>query len=92
MIITQNTGGNSGLCFFSIEGLVKTKRNEKIVTNFLTQLYDTEMYNSVTLNNWKGHTLEIRYARSLEEYNTIMNGRESDKSLPENHPERSLLY
>ena len=92
MIITQNTGGNSGLCFFSIEGLVKTKRNEKIVTNFLTQLYDTEMYNSVTLNNWKGHTLEIRYARTLEESIIILEARKNDMLLPETHPERSLIY
>lgn len=92
MIITHNALGESGLPYFSVEGLAKTKRNEKIVTNFLTQLYDTEMYNSVTLNNWKGHTLEIRYARTLEEYNTLIDSRKSDKSLPENHSERSLLY
>lgn len=92
MIITHNALGESGLPCFSVEGIEKNRRNEKIVTNFLTQLYDTEMYNSVTLNNWKGHTLEIRYARTLEEYNTLIDSRKSDKSLPENHSERSLLY
>ena len=92
MLITNVISGNSGLPYFSIEGLDKTKRNEIIVTDFITRLYDTEMHNTITLNNWKGHTLEIRYARTLEEYNTVIDSRKSDKSLPENHPERSLLY
>lgn len=92
MTIKNNTAGNSGLAFFSIEGLPKTRRNERLVTDFLTKLFDTEMFSSETLNNWKGDTLEIRYARNLEESMIVLEARKTDMSLQKNHDQRSLLY
>ena len=92
MIINHNSVGESYLPFFSIEGIEKNRRNEKIITNFITTLYDFKMYNSLTLNKWKGNTLEIRYSRNLDEFKTLLNARKTDKNLSESHSERSLLY
>lgn len=92
MIIKNVSSGNSGLPYFSIEGIEKNRRNEKIITNFLTTLYNDEIFASETLNNWKGTTLEIRYARNSAELDDLFSGRKTDRMLPENHPERSLLY
>lgn len=93
MTITHSSLGESGLPCFCIEGLQKTRRNEKLATDFVTSLYDSEMYNDVTLNNWHNGILVIRYARNLKELVNLLNARKADQeSNNKSDSSRSLLY
>ena len=74
-----------------ITGIKKTKRNEKLVTFFVRLLLGKEMVTPITLNNWKGEGLLIRFGNTIENLEMIIRGIELDLELPEDHPERSLI-
>lgn len=83
---------DDSLHYVSIQGLEKTKKNEKMATKAVCRMLGETMLTQITLNNWKGNVLLIRYATNRRELSILFDAIKSDVALPENHDERSLLY
>lgn len=83
---------DDSLHYVSIKGLEKTKENEKMATKAVCKLLGKEMLTRITLNNWKGNVLLIRYATNARELSVLFDAIKSEVNLSENHDERSLLY
>lgn len=83
---------DDSLNYIAIQGLEKSKQNEKEATEAVCKILDKKMLTRVTLNNWKGSILLIRYATNKEELSIMFDAIKRDVDLPENHEERSLLY
>lgn len=83
---------NDALNYIAIQGLEKTKENERMATNAVCKVLGRRMLTRITLNNWKGNILLIRYATNLKELSVLFEAILSDVQLPKKHDERSLLY
>lgn len=92
MKLIINVSRDDSLCYIAIQGLEKTKSNEQMATNAVCKLLGKKMLTKITLNNWKGDTLLIRYATNNKELSILFDAIKSDVNLPKNHDERSLLY
>lgn len=90
--ITENMA--SGLPCYIVEGIEKNERTEALVTRFIVNLFDYKMYSNetLTLNNWKDNKLMIRFARNYQELKMVEDAVNTDKKLPADHSEKSLLY
>ena len=83
---------DDSLHYVAIEGLEKSKVHEKIATDAVCNLLNNKMLTKITLNNWKGNILQIRYATSMNELSILFDAIKANVALPETHDERSLLY
>lgn len=83
---------DDSLHYVSIQGLEKTKKNEKMATKAVCRMLGETMLTQITLNHWKGNVLLIRYATNRRELSILFDAIKSDVALPENHAEHSLLY
>lgn len=83
---------DDSLNYIAIQGLEKSKENEQMATNAVCKIFDGKMLTRITLNNWKGNVLLIRYATNAEELSVLFEAIKSDVRLPKKHNERSLLY
>ena len=92
MRIIIEVSRDDSLNYIAIEGLEKSKENEQMATNAVCKLLGKKMLTKITLNNWKGDTLLIRYATNNSELAILFDAIKSDVNLPKNHDERSLLY
>lgn len=91
MKLTIYTGISEGLNFVEIEGLEKSKDNERIATDVVCNVFQKKMFTRVTLNNWKNGVLQIRYATNKKEFSDLLDAIKNDADLPMNHEEHSLF-
>lgn len=87
----------SGIPAYTIEFVTKSITMEMILTQYIINRYGKSFFSRETLNNWvncgdNGKALVIRYSTNQHEYEQILEGIKTDKLLPLEHPERSLLY
>lgn len=91
MKLTIYIGRKGSLNFVEIEGLEKSKKNEQMATDILCKILQKKMLTRITLNNWKGSVLQIRYATNKKELSDLLVAIKNDADLPMNHEEHSLL-
>lgn len=91
MKIIINVDNDDSLHYVTIEGLKKSKVHEKIATDVVCNLLNEKMLTNITLNNWVGNTLKIRYATNMNELSTLFKSLKSDVDSSVSH-DRSLLY
>lgn len=72
MKLIIDASGDDSLNYIAIQGLEKSKENEQMATCAVCKIFDGKMLTRITLNNWKGNVLLIRYATNemdgMDEY------------------------
>lgn len=92
MKLIINITRDDSLHYVTIEGLKKSRTNEQKATELVCDVLKEKMLTRITLNNWKGDVLYVRYATNLKELSILFDAIKADVNLPETHDERSLLY
>lgn len=91
IVIDYSGSANSGLQFITFSGLPHTTAAEKAATDLTLAIFGNKMIAPLTLNNWKGSILQIRFATNREELNWLICGYLADKDNV-SCSERSLLF